>query len=190
MFPVDDDVVPSFPPPSIFIRAPCSKKTSCPSPLYFLPICPLSARFCVFSRLSSSVCSPPSSVPHRPSVGELPTLRLRPTNFLFWFPDPASHMQVFSPPRPVRLVVLGLGVGGGAKEMAPPVVVLSLLSSRQASPASGQVHAYARRSISLLILAVPAVVLSPSSCWQASSVKPLSLLIIGWCSSIPEHRLR
>ena len=70
----------------------------------------------------------------------------------------------------MRLVVLGLGVGGGAKETAPPAVVLSPLSRRQASPASGQVHSYARRSISLLILAVPAVVLSPSSLWQASLV--------------------
>ena len=57
----------------------------------------------------SSVWSPPSSVPYRPSAGELPTLRLRPTNVLFWFPDPASHMQACTPPRPIRLVVLGLG---------------------------------------------------------------------------------
>ena len=130
--------------------------TSFLSPLSFLPICPLSARFCVFIRLSSSVWSPPSPVPYRPSVRGLPTLQLRPTNVLFWFPDPASHMQVCTPPRPVRLVVLGLGVGGGAKETAPPVVVLSLSSRWQASPASGQVHAYARCSISLLILVVPA----------------------------------
>ena len=68
----------------------------------------------------SSVWFLPSSVPHRPSVGKLPTLRLRSTNVLFCFPNPASHMQVCTPPRPVRLVVLGLGVGGGAKETAPP----------------------------------------------------------------------
>ena len=135
--------------------------TSCPSPLSFLPICPLSARFCVFSRLSSSVWSPPSSVPHRLSVRGLPILRLRPTNFLFWFPDQASHMQVCTPPRPMRLVVLGLGVGRGAKETAPPAVVLSPSSRRQSSPASGQVHAYAQRSISLLILAVPVSLLCP-----------------------------
>ena len=129
--------------------------TSCLSPLSFLPICPLSAHFCVFRQLSSSVWSPQSSVPHRPSAGELPTLRLWPTNGLFWFPNPASHMQVCTPPLPIRLVVLGLGVGGGEKETEPPAVVLSPSSRRQASPASGQVHAYARHSISLLILAVP-----------------------------------
>ena len=72
-------------------------------------------------------------------------------------------MQVCTPPRPVRLVVLGLGVGGGEKKTAPPAVVLSPSFCWQASPAGGQVHAYARRSISLLILAVPAMVLSPSS---------------------------
>ena len=155
--PVGDDVVPSFFPSlrdSSGFLAPSG--TSCPSPLSFLPICPLSARFCVVSLLSSSVCSPPWSFPHRPSVGGLPTLWLRPTNVLFWFPDPASHMQVCTPPRPVRLVVLGLGVGGGAKETAPPAVVLSPSSRRQASPADGQVHAYAQCSIYLLILAGPA----------------------------------
>ena len=55
---------------------------------------------------------------------------------------------------------------GGAKETAPPAVVLSPSSRRQASPADDQVHAYARRSLSLLIIAVPAIVLSPSSRWQ------------------------
>ena len=49
---------------------------------------------------------------------------------------PASHMQACTPPQPIRLVVLGLGVGvcGGAKETAPPAVVLSPSSRRQASP--------------------------------------------------------
>ena len=101
-FPVDDDVVPSFFPlqDSSGLLAP--SVTSFPSHLSYLPICPLSARFCVFS------CPPPvSGPPHHPSVRELPTLRLRPTNVLFCFPDPASHMQVCTPPRPVRLVVLG-----------------------------------------------------------------------------------
>ena len=165
MFPVVDDVVPSFPPlrDSSGLLAP-NKHLARLLSLFFLyaPSPPIS----VYSADSPPVSDPP----HRPSVGELPTLRLRPTNVLFWFPDPASHMQVCTPPRSVRLVVLGLGVVGGAKETAPPTVVLSPSSRRQASPASGQVHAYARRSISLLILAVPAVVLSPSPRRQASLV--------------------
>ena len=42
-------------------------------------------------------------------------------------------MQACTPPLPIRLVVLGLGVGvcGGAKETAPPVMVLSPSSRRQ-----------------------------------------------------------
>ena len=73
-------------------------------------------------------------------------------------------MQVCTPPpRPVRLVVLGLGVGGGAKETDPPAVVLSPSLRRQASPADGQVHAYARRSISLLSSRGSRLFLSPSS---------------------------
>ena len=61
-FPVDDDVVPSFFPlrDSSGILAP--SVTSCPSPISFLPICPLSARFCVFSRPP-----PVYGPPHRPS---------------------------------------------------------------------------------------------------------------------------
>ena len=45
-------------------------------------------------------------------------------------------MQACTPPQPIRLVVLGLGVGvcGGAKETAPPAVVLSPSSCRKASP--------------------------------------------------------
>ena len=96
--------------------------TSCPSPLSFLPMCPLSARFCVFSRLSSSVWSPPSSVPHRPSVGGLPTLRIRPTNVLFWFTNPVSHMQVCTPPPPT-CAAGGTWIGcgwGGERRRCPP----------------------------------------------------------------------
>ena len=89
---------------------------------------------------SSSVWSPPSFVPHRLSVGELPTLRLQPTNVLFWFPDPASYMKVCTPLRPVRLVVLGLGVGGGAKDTAPPRggldSVVSSFVARESVPSS------------------------------------------------------
>ena len=103
----------------------------------------------LLSLLVLSASSPPISVysadllqclvPHRPSPIVRPSESYqpsvyRPTNVLFWFTDPASHTQVCTPPRPVRLVVLGLGVGGGAKETAPPAVVLSLSSRRQALP--------------------------------------------------------
>ena len=92
-----------------------------------------------------SVSSPPISVysadplqrlvTHRMSVGKLPTLRQngRP-NFLSWFPVQLPICRFAPPPRPVRLVVLGLGVGGGVKETAPPAMVLSPSSRQQASP--------------------------------------------------------
>ena len=101
---------------------------------------------------------PTSSVPHCPSVGNLPTLRLRPTNVFFIFTSPASHMQVCTLPRPVRLVVLGLGVGGGAKETAPPAMVLSPSTCRQASPGLACLR---QRSNSLSILAVPVSLSAP-----------------------------
>ena len=126
-FPVGDGLVPSFPPVQDSSGLLAPTETSCPSPLYFLPICLLSARFCIFSQ------PPPVSIPHivRPPLSvcrKATTLRLRPTNVFFCFPSPDSHMQVCTPPRPVRLVVLGLGVGGGAKETAPPTMVLSPLT--------------------------------------------------------------
>ena len=71
-----DDVVPSFLPPPRFIRAPCSKQTSCPSPLSFLPICPLSARFCVFSHPP-----PVSCTPHRRSPIVRPSKSYQPSGF-------------------------------------------------------------------------------------------------------------
>ena len=92
------------------------------SPLSFRSFCLLSVHKRVFSRPPPVSGPPPSSVPPRPSAGELLPLRLRPTNVLFWFPDPASHMQDCTLPRPIRLVVLGLGVGvcGGAKGDGAP----------------------------------------------------------------------
>ena len=78
-------------------------------------------------------------------------------------PRPSVPYAGLHPPRLVRLVLLGLGVGGGPKETAPPAVVLSPSSCRQASPADGQVHAYARRSISLLSSCGSCLVFSPSS---------------------------
>ena len=84
-----------------------------------------------------SASSPPVSVysadllqclvPHRPSPIVLPSESYqpsgyRPTNVFIWFPDPASHLQVCTPPQPMRLVVLSLGVGVGGKETAPPAM--------------------------------------------------------------------
>ena len=91
-----------------------------PSPLSFRPFCLLSVHKRVFSR-PPPAASGPSSFVRRMST----TNRLTADQSLSWFPVQRSKMQVCTPPRPVRLVVLGLGVGGGAKETAPPAMVLS-----------------------------------------------------------------
>ena len=106
--------------PTRFVRAPYSFSNILPvSSLFSSYMPPIRPLLCIQPN-PSSVWSPPSSVPLSPSAGKIPTLWLRPTNVLFCFPDLASHMQVCTPlPRPVRLVELDLGVGGGAKEMAP-----------------------------------------------------------------------
>ena len=134
MFPVVDGLVPSFPPLQDSSGLLAHPITSCPSSLYFIPICLLYARFCVFSR-PPPVSGPPNHPPPiiRPSESYQPS-GYRPTNVLLCFPNPASHMQVCTPTRPVRLVVLGLGVGGGAKETAPLAMVWSPLTRQQASP--------------------------------------------------------
>ena len=69
---------------------------------------------------SNLTITPPSSVPDRPSAGELPTLRLQPTNVLFWFPDPASHIQACTPPKLFGWWYLAWVWVGGAKETGPP----------------------------------------------------------------------
>ena len=104
-------------------------RTSCPSPLSFRPSCLLSARFCVFSR-------PPPASGHPSSVRWKATNppAKRSTNVLSWFPVQRSICRFAPPPQPVRLVVLGLGVGGGLKETAPPAMVLSPSTRWQASP--------------------------------------------------------
>ena len=141
MFPVVDDVVPSFSPlrDSSGILAP-NKHLARLLSLFFLyaPSPPVS----VYSDDSPPVSDPP----HRPSPIVRPSESYQPSGFgrpmpSSGFPTQRPICRFASPPQPVRLVVLGLGVGGGAKESAPPAVALSLL-------------------------------------------------IIGWCSSIPEHRLR
>ena len=83
----------------------------------------------------SSVWSPPSSVPHRPSVGKLPTLRLWTTNFLFCFPGPAFHMQ--SPPPTCAAGGTWLGFGwGGEGDGAPRDGLESFVSSAGITRAS------------------------------------------------------
>ena len=106
----------------------------------------------------SSVWSPLSSVPHRSSAGELPTLRLRPTNVLLWFPDPASHMQVCTPLPPTYTAGgtwLGCGcVWRGEGDGAPRGGLESVVSPAGITRQAAKVHAYARRSTSLSIPAV------------------------------------
>ena len=161
-----------------------------PSPLSFRPFCLLSVHKCLFSRPP-----PVSGPPHRPSPIVHPPESYQPSGSgrpmsSSGFPTQRPICRFAPPPpRPVRLVVLGLGVGGGAKETAPPAVVLSPSSRWQASPAGGQVHAYARRSIYLLSSCVSRLVLSPSSrqvgstraperCLPATPRRSSSLLIL------------
>ena len=111
-FPVKDDLVPSFPPlqDSSGLLAPT--RTSCPSPLSFLPICPLYARFCVFRQppqcLVPPILCPTLSVRRKATnppalVDQCPLLFSRPS---------VPYAGLHPPPRPGQLVVLGLGVGG------------------------------------------------------------------------------
>ena len=99
--------------------------TSFPSSLSFLPICLLSARFCLFSR------PPPVSIPHivRPPSSVRQKYTNPPTSAdqcLLLVSFPRVPYAGFHPPRPERLVVLGLGVGGGAKETTPPAMVVNV----------------------------------------------------------------
>ena len=92
--------------------------------------CLLYVRFCAGVRPLPSASGHPSSFRRKSSA-----LRLTADQFPLLVSCPASHKAVLHPPpRPVRLVVLGLGVGGGAKETAPPAMVWSPLTRRQASP--------------------------------------------------------
>ena len=127
-----------------------------PSPLYFSPICLLSARFCLFSR------PPPVSIPHivRPPLSVRRKAINPPASVdqcLLLVSFPSVPYAGLHPPRPVRLVVLGLGVGGGAKETAPPAMVLSPSTRRQASPGQVACLFQRRRSSFLLILSIVAV---------------------------------
>ena len=105
-------------------------RASYPYPLSFLPFCLLSVHISVFSR------PPPAASFHSSSVSRKATNPPAATadQCPLLVSCPAAHMQVCTPHRPVRLVVLGLGVGGGANEMAPPAMVWSPLTRRQATP--------------------------------------------------------
>ena len=128
-------------PPSKILPGSFLYRTSCPWPFSFRPNCLISARFCVFIR-------PPPASGHPLSVRRKatnPPATGRPMSspgFLSSVPYAGLH----PPPRPVRLVVLGLGVGGGAKETAPPAMVLSPSTRQQAPP---RLVCLRRRSISL-----------------------------------------
>ena len=129
--PVRDFLVPSFPPLQ-------------DSPLFFA----LQGIFPVSSLLSSSLPTlrpyqstqlPPSSSVWpfivRPSEVFRPPADGRPMSSPV-FLSSVPYAGLYPPPPPVRLVVLGLGVGGGAKETAPPAMVWSPLTHRQATPGS------------------------------------------------------
>ena len=132
MFPVRDDFFSFLSPPSEIRLGALLSRTSCPSPFSFLPFSLLSVHKRVVSRPP-----PVSGPPHCPSVGDLPTLRLRTTNVLLWFPDPASHMQACTPPPPTYTAGgtwLGCGCVWRGERRRPPAVILSPSSRRQASP--------------------------------------------------------
>ena len=131
MFPVRDEVG-SFLSPSL------QDSSGCLALQNILPVSSLLLSFPSSPSITrihpppSSVWSPPSSVRRRATnplapVDQCPLLVPRPS---------VPYAGLHPPPRPIRLVVLGLGVGvgGGAKETAPPAVVLSPSSRRQASP--------------------------------------------------------
>ena len=96
---------------------------------------------------------------YRPSVGSLQPTGRRPTKVFSWFPvQRPKNAGLCPPPRPVRLAVLGLGVGRGAKETAPPAMVLS--PSTRPVGVAGKA-CLRRRLNSLSILAVPVSLSAP-----------------------------
>ena len=137
MFPVRDDFGSFLFFPSETRPGALLSRTSCPSPLSFRPFSLLSVHKRVVSRPP-----PVSGPPHRPSPIVRPPESYQPSGSgrpMFSFGSPTQRpicRLAPPPPRPIRLVVLGLGVGvcGGAKETAPPAVVLSPSSRRQVSP--------------------------------------------------------
>ena len=74
----------------------------------------------------------------------------------------------------MRLVLLGLGVGGGAKEKAPPAIVWSPSTRRQASPG---ISCLCRRSSSLLDSLGARLSVSPSPFPRTTVLVPLLSLL-------------
>ena len=121
-----------FPPPPRFTRVLALQ--SIPVSSLLSSLCLLSVHKRVFSRPP-----PVSGPPHRPSPIIRPPESYQPSGsgrpmFSSGFPTQRPICRFAPPPCPMRLVVLGLGVGEGAKETAPPAVVLIPSSLRQASP--------------------------------------------------------
>ena len=86
----------------------------------FSSYCLLSVCFCVVDRPPPAAAGHPSSVRWKIRVHPSGWL---PTKMPFsWCPVQRPVCRFAPPPLPVRLVVLGLGVGGGAKETAPPAI--------------------------------------------------------------------
>ena len=171
MFPVGDGFVPSFSPSNIHPGS-LFFSTSCPSPFSFCPNCLLSARFCVFSRpppASGHKLSVRWTAPHPPAAGR----PISSPGFLSSVP----YVGLRPPPRPVLLVVLGLGVGKGAKETAPPTMVWSPLTRRKTTPGSA---CRLRRSSSLFdscgdrlsVCPLPPLPLSPYNCTYPDTIPP------------------
>ena len=107
-------LVPSFSPPPRFTRVLCSPGhiSRILSPLFLVAYSPSISVY-------SAAPLQQRLVFHCLSVGNLPTLRLQqPINVLYWFPVQRPICRLAPPPTPVQLVVLGLGVGGRAKETA------------------------------------------------------------------------
>ena len=134
-FPSEMNWVPSVFPPSKIRPGALLSRTSCPSPLFFRPFPLLSVHNRVFSRPP-----PVSGPPHRPSPIVRPPASYQPSGSGRPMASSGSPAQrpicrLAPRPRPIRRVVLGLGVRvcGGAKETAPPAVVLIPSSRRQAS---------------------------------------------------------
>ena len=113
--PVRDGSGPLLPPPSKIHPGSLPSWASFPSPTYFLPFCLLSVHISIFSRPPPAASGPSSSVRRKYS-----SLRMTADQCPLLVSCPAAHNAGLHPPRPVRLVVLGLGVGGGTKETVPP----------------------------------------------------------------------
>ena len=110
-------LVPSFFSPPRFVRVPCSPEYLARLPLSFLPIFLLSSRLCLFNRPPAvsipHIVRPPSYVCQKANNPPTPSDQCL---LLFSFPSVPYAGLHPPPPRPVWLMVLGLGVGGGAKE--------------------------------------------------------------------------